>query len=457
MDLFTPTDSRPVHFVGIGGAGMSALALIARRRGVAVSGCDTDPSGAADLAAMGARIWEGHDPSHLEGVRAVVVTAAVPPGHPELERARALGLPVVPRKEALAALIGGSRSVAVSGTHGKTTTTVMATEALTAAGLAPTGIAGGRVSAWGGNARLGSDDLFVVEADEYDQAFLTLHPTVAIVNNVEPDHLECYGSMAALEDAFVEFAGRAETAVVSADDAGAQLVAERLGRGVRRFGLAEDADVRIADVAQYADRTEATVRWRDGRTLRLRLRVPGVHNLRNAVAALAATDAVGGDVARAAGALAEFAGVGRRFERLGEHAGVAVVDDYAHHPSELAATLAAARQAYPGRRLVAVFQPHLYSRTAAYGQAMGEALAAADLVVVTEVYAAREQPMAGVSGRQVAEAARRAGADARFEPTRADVGRRVYEALAPGDVVLTLGAGDITRVGPELVRWLGAA
>jgi len=457
MDLFTPTDSRPVHFVGIGGAGMSALALIARRRGVAVSGCDTDPSGAADLAAMGARIWEGHDPSHLEGVRAVVVTAAVPPGHPELERARALGLPVVPRKEALAALIGGSRSVAVSGTHGKTTTTVMATEALTAAGLAPTGIAGGRVSAWGGNARLGSDDLFVVEADEYDQAFLTLHPTVAIVNNVEPDHLECYGSMAALEDAFVEFAGRAETAVVSADDAGARLVAERLGRGVRRFGLAEDADVRIADVAQYADRTEATVRWRDGRTLRLRLRVPGVHNLRNAVAALAATDAVGGDVARAAGALAEFAGVGRRFERLGEHAGVAVVDDYAHHPSELAATLAAARQAYPGRRLVAVFQPHLYSRTAAHGQAMGEALAAADLVVVTEVYAAREQPMAGVSGRQVAEAARRAGADARFEPTRADVGRRVYEALAPGDVVLTLGAGDITRVGPELVRWLGAA
>ena len=457
MDLFTPTDSRPVHFVGIGGAGMSALALIARRRGVAVSGCDTDPSGAADLAAMGARIWEGHDPSHLEGVRAVVVTAAVPPGHPELERARALGLPVVPRKEALAALIGGSRSVAVSGTHGKTTTTVMATEALTAAGLAPTGIAGGRVSAWGGNARLGSDDLFVVEADEYDQAFLTLHPTVAIVNNVEPDHLECYGSMAALEDAFVEFAGRAETAVVSADDAGARLVAGRLGRGVRRFGLAEDADVRIADVAQYADRTEATVRWRDGRTLRLRLRVPGVHNLRNAVAALAATDAVGGDVARAAGALAEFAGVGRRFERLGEHAGVAVVDDYAHHPSELAATLAAARQAYPGRRLVAVFQPHLYSRTAAHGQAMGEALAAADLVVVTEVYAAREQPMAGVSGRQVAEAARRAGADARFEPTRADVGRRVYEALAPGDVVLTLGAGDITRVGPELVRWLGAA
>jgi UDP-N-acetylmuramate--alanine ligase len=457
MNLFTPTDSRPVHFVGIGGAGMSALALIACRRGVVVSGCDTDPAGAADLTAMGARVWQGHDPAHLEGARAVVVSAAVPASHPELERARALGLPVVPRKEALAALIGTARSVAVSGTHGKTTTTVMTTEALTAAGLSPTGIAGGRVSEWGGNARVAGDDLFVVEADEYDKAFLTLYPTVAIVNNVEPDHLECYGSMAALEDAFAEFAGRAATAIVSADDPGARLIAGRLGRGVVRFGFGAEADVGITDTAQHADRTEATIRWRDGRSVRLRLRVPGVHNLRNAVAALAATDAIGGSLDRAAAALADFGGVGRRFERLGEHGGVAVVDDYAHHPSELAATLAAARQAYPGRRLVAVFQPHLYSRTAAHGAAMGEALAAADLVVVTEVYAAREQPIAGVSGRQVMEAARRAGADARFEPSRPDVGRRVYEALEPGDVVLTLGAGDITRVGPELVRWLGAA
>jgi UDP-N-acetylmuramate--alanine ligase len=457
MNLFTPTDRRPVHFIGIGGAGMSALALIAFRRGVVVSGCDTDASGAADLAAMGVPVLQGHDPSHLDGARAVIVTAAVSATHPELARARALGLPVVPRKAALAELIGDARSVAVAGTHGKTTTTVMSTEALTAAGLAPTGIAGGRVSAWGGNARLAGDDLFVVEADEYDQAFLALHPTVAIVNNVEPDHLECYGSMAALEDAFVEFAGRAETAVVSADDGGARLVAGRLHRPARRFGFADDADIRIADMTQYADRTEATVRFPRGRTLPVRLRVPGVHNLRNAVAALGAVDAMGGDLSRAAAALAEFAGVGRRFERLGEHHGVAVVDDYAHHPSELVATLAAARQAYPGRRLVAVFQPHLYSRTAAHGEAMGQALAAADLVLVTEIYAAREQPMEGVSGRQVADAARRAGADARFEPARAEVGRRVYEALVPGDVVLTLGAGDITRVGPELVRWLDAA
>jgi len=457
MALFNPSDKRTVHFMGIGGAGMSALALIACRRGVAVSGCDTDPAGAADLVALGARVVQGHDPSHLDGVRALVVTAAVSPGHPELERARELGIPIVPRKAALAELIVGTQAVGVSGTHGKTTTTVMTTEALTASGLSPTGIAGGRVSSWGGNARVGGDNLFVVEADEFDQAFLTLHPTVAIVNNVEPDHLECYGSMAALEDAFVEFAGRARIAIINADDPGAQQVGGRLGTTVRRFGCSRAADIRISDVLQQAASTEARLLWWDGRETRLRVKVPGLHNLRNAVAALAAVDALGGSLEPAAAALAEFQGVGRRFERLGEFAGVAVVDDYAHHPSELVATLSAARQAFPGRRLVAVFQPHLYSRTAAHGRAMGEALAVADLVFVTEIYPAREQPIAGVSGQQVADAAERAGADARFQPSRADVGRNVYRELRPGDVVLTLGAGDITRVAPELVRWLSAA
>jgi UDP-N-acetylmuramate--alanine ligase len=457
MALFNPTDKRTVHFMGIGGAGMSALALIACRRGVAVSGCDTDPTGAADLAALGVRIAQGHDAAHLSGVRAVVVTAAVAAGHPELERARELGLPIVPRKVALAELIEGARAVGISGTHGKTTTTVMTTEALTAAGLNPTGIAGGRVSSWGGNARVAGDDLFVVEADEYDKAFLTLYPTVTVVNNVEPDHLECYGSLTALEDAFVEFAGRGRVAIVNADDAGARRVGERVGTTVRRFGSAPDADITIGDVVQHADLTEARIGWRDGRSVMLRLQVPGLHNLGNAVAALGVVDALGGALEPAADALGEFRGVGRRFERLGEFAGVAVVDDYAHHPSELAATLSAARQAFPGRRLVAVFQPHLYSRTAAHGEAMGQALAAADLVIVTEIYPAREQPIAGVSGQQVAVAAERAGANAHFEPTRADVSRTVYQALKAGDVVLTLGAGDITRVAPELVRWLSAA
>ncbi len=457
MELFNPADPRPVHFMGIGGAGMSALALIARRRGVVVSGCDTDPSGAADVALLGAEIVAGHSPSHVDGARAIVVTAAVAVGHPEVARAAALGIPVVPRKVALAQLIAGARSVAIAGTHGKTTTTVMTTEALAAAGLAPTGIAGGRVGAWGGNARIEGDALFVVEADEYDQAFLTLHPTVAVVNNVEPDHLECYGSMQALESAFAQFAGRAETALVSADDAGARALASRLTNRVLRFGLSSDADVRADEVVLDAGQTTARVRWTDGRSAHLRLQVPGLHNLRNALGALGAVAALDADVAKAAAALAEFQGVGRRFERHGEFGGVAVVDDYAHHPSELVATLAAARQAYPGRRLVAVFQPHLYSRTAQHGHAMGEALGAADLVFVTEIYGAREQPMDGVSGRQVAAAATASGADTRFEPARDAVGRHVFDALRPGDVVLTLGAGDITRVAPELVRWLSSA
>jgi len=461
MALFDSADRRPVHFMGIGGAGMSGLALIACRRGVTVTGCDADPTGADDLAAMGVAVAAGHSPSHVEGVRAVVHTAAIPEDHPELARARALGVPVVPRKVALAELVSGRPVLAVSGTHGKTTTTVMATEALAAMGVNPTGIAGGRVATWGGNARIGDDQSFVVEADEYDKAFLTLSPSVAIVNNVEPDHLECYGSFDALEDAFVEFASRANAVFACVDDPGARRVAERLagGRAIHGFGLAESADYRIAEVSQTPTETSAVVRFPDGKALPIRLQVPGLHNLRNATAALASAHAFGPgkDVRPALAALRAFAGVGRRFERLGEFGGVEIVDDYAHHPSELVATLAAARQAFPGRRLIAVFQPHLFSRTAAHGVAMGEALARADLVVVTEVYAAREQPIPGVSGRQVADAAERAGADAIFEADRSGLGRRVLGLVRRGDVVLTLGAGDITRVGRELVQWLRAA
>jgi UDP-N-acetylmuramate--alanine ligase len=458
MALFDSADRRPVHFMGIGGAGMSGLALIACRRGVVVSGCDADPSGAQDLVSLGVSVSTGHSPTHVEGARAVVYTAAVKPDHPELARARALGVPVVPRKVALAELVAGRAVLAVSGTHGKTTTTVMATEALAAAGCDPTGIAGGRVGSWNGNARIAGDAVFVVEADEYDQAFLTLHPTVALVNNVEPDHLECYGSVAALEDAFVEFASRAELVLVGADDPGALRVAARVGAKARSFGLGPAADIRITEVTQAAAETSARVTLPGMDPLTVRLQVPGLHNLRNAVGALAATlHLAPGGVEPALAALYRFRGVGRRFERLGEFGGVEIVDDYAHHPSELVATLAAARQAFPGRRLVAVFQPHLFSRTAAHGVAMGEALAEADVVVVTEVYAAREEPIPGVTGRQVAEAAERAGGSAIFEPDRAGLGRRVLDLLLPGDVVLTLGAGDITRVGAELIQWLRAA
>jgi UDP-N-acetylmuramate--alanine ligase len=442
--------------MGIAGAGMSALALIARRRGVTITGCDPDPAGAADLVALGAQVWQGHDPAHLTGVRAVIVTAAVPPDHPELARARAMGLPVVPRKQALAELVAVGRTVGIAGTHGKSTTTVMTTEALAAAGLAPTGLAGGRVSSWGGNARPGADRLFVVESDEYDQAFLALHPSIAVINNIEADHLECYGSLAALEEAFAIFAGRAERVLAGSDDPGAQRLAARLGARVWRFGL-RDADIHITNISQSPAGSQADVRFPDGRRVTLRLRVPGIHNLRNATAALGVVAALAAPIEPALEALAAYNGLGRRFERLGEINGVEVVDDYAHHPTELVATLAAARQAFPGRRLVAVFQPHLYSRTSEHGQAMGVALSVADLVIVADVYGAREQPMPGITGALVAEAAMQAGAVTIYEPDRSRLTERVQEAIRPGDLVLTLGAGDVTRVGRELVQCLPAA
>ncbi|MEO8635475.1 MAG: UDP-N-acetylmuramate--L-alanine ligase [Gemmatimonadales bacterium] len=457
--------------MGIAGAGMSALALIARRRGVPVTGCDPDPSGAADVATLGATVQTGHDPAHVEGARAVVVTAAVRPDHPELERARALGIPVVPRKVALAELVAAGEVVAIAGTHGKSTTTVMATEALTAAGLSPTGLAGGRVDAWGGNAKLGGDRLFVVEADEYDQAFLTLTPTVAVINNVEADHLECYGSLEALEAAFDTFAGRAKRVLIGSDDPGAIRVTQMLrrtdsqadgggdGPGLWRFGF-ENADLTISEVEQEPGGSRATVTLPDRRKVTLRLSVPGIHNLRNATAALGAVLALGGPLGPALDALASYTGLGRRFERLGDARGISFVDDYAHHPTELVATIAAARQAFPGRRLVAVFQPHLFSRTAAHGTAMGVALAAADVALVTEIYAAREQPMPGISGRSVAEAAEAEGkgsVQVLFEPDKSRLHDRLLELARPGDIIITLGAGDITRVGRELVQWLRAA
>jgi UDP-N-acetylmuramate--alanine ligase len=422
-----------------------------------VTGSDTDISGAGDLVAAGARVYAGHAADQVGDARAVVASAAIAPGQVEVAAAMARGIPVVPRKEALAGLIGEARCVGIAGTHGKTTTTVMATEAVLAAGFEVTGIAGGRVAAWGGNARIGGDDLYVVEADEYDQAFLTLTPTIAVVNNVESDHLECYGSLEALEGAFVTFAGRAARALVGNDSPGADRVAGRLSsERTWRFGPgAPDLGIGAIETAPGETRAQVTLPGR--RAVPLRLQVPGVHNLRNATAALGVVVALGGDPEPALEALAAFRGVGRRFDRQGEFRGIAIVDDYAHHPTELRATLAAARQAYPGRRLVAAFQPHLYSRTAEHGDAMGEALAGADLAVITDVYGAREAPLPGVTGERVVDAARRRGASVVYEPSRGALGERVASLLRSGDVLLTLGAGDITRLGSEVRERLGSA
>jgi len=438
---------------------MSALALVALRRGVKVTGCDRDAnvggaSAVEDVRRGGGVVFAGHEARHVEGARAVVVSSAVPQDHPELVRARELKVPVVRRAEALAAAVSLGEVVGIAGTHGKTTTTVMTTEALAAAGRDPTGIAGGRVSSWGGNARIGGDDLFVVEADEYDKSFLALTPQVAVINNVEADHLECYGSVESLEEAFAQFASPARRVIVGGDDPAAVRVALATRRPVWKVGLGDAADVRVAVLERAAERTVAAVTLPTGQRVELRLGVPGLHNVRNATAALAVCVELGVSLDPVLEALASFRGVGRRFDLVGEAGGVVVVDDYAHHEAEIAATLDGARQAYPGRRLVAAFQPHLYSRTAAHGEAMGRALAAADVVVVTEVYAAREQPMEGVSGQQVAEAASGSGADVRWVPERRRLAPELAAIARPGDVVVTMGAGDITQAGRELMALL---
>lgn len=456
MTLINDGDPRPIHFMGIAGAGMSALAELFRRRGAAVNGCDIAPEGATDLDRAGISVLTGHDPAHVEHSRAVVVTSAVPKDHPELLRARALGIPIVRRAEALGDAVTGGTLVAVAGTHGKTTTTAMATEALAAAGLSPTGLAGGRVSAWQGNLRAGGNALFVVEADEYDRSFLALTPRIAVVTNVEADHLDIYDGLADICRAFEQFLAPAQTVIVCADDAGARSLtvpgdADRLTYGIG----SETSRLSAHEILSVEGRLRFLVRLDGAELGELALRVPGVHNVRNALAALGTGIALGATLEQLRRGLEAFEGVERRFQRLGAVRGVQVVDDYAHHPTEITATLDAARAAFPGRRLIAAFQPHLFTRTRDFADAFGEALARADLVFLTEIYPAREQPLPGVTSALVADALRRVGKVPAWVGDRSTLADAIAAVATDGDVVLTLGAGDITRTGTELLQRLG--
>lgn len=458
--LLTGDDPRPVHFVGIAGAGMSALAELLVRRGVRVQGTDASPEGAAGLQALGIAV-SAHDPARVPGARAVVFSSAIAVGHPELQAARAAGIPLVRRAEALAAAVAGGPLVGISGTHGKTTTTVMTTEALRAAGADPTGVVGGRVPSWGGNLRLGGP-CAVVEADEYDRSFLALTPQVAVVLNVEADHLDIYRDVADIEGAFAQFLAPARTIVRCADDPGAMRLSIRSGQEDLAYAAAApgtpDSAVGARLVARHLVLDAAGARFTaelDGRACGdVRLQVPGVHNVRNALAALGAGIALGFEVPALAEGLAAFRGVDRRFQRLGEARGVLVVDDYAHHPTEVRATLAAARHAFPGRRLQVVFQPHLYSRTRDFAAAFAEALGAADQVWLCDIYGAREAPDPTVTADMIA----RDLPPGRLAWTgpRAQVVAPLVDAVQDGDVVLTVGAGDVTAVGPALLAALRA-
>ncbi len=450
--LLDRTDSRPVHFVGIAGAGMSALAELFIRRGHAVTGCDTHPAGARDLSRLGVQVLDGHDPSHVDGSREVVVTSAVPRDHPELRRARELGIPVTRRAEALARAVSGGELVGIAGTHGKTTTTVMTTEALASAGLEPTGVVGGRVGAWNGNLSAGSERLFVVEADEYDRSFLALAPTVAVVTNIEADHLDIYpGGIAEICEAFAQFVSGARTIVLCADDPGARGLSPPNSAEVIRYGTQSSGARLIAtNLASANGGTQCTVSY-DGKVLgKLALAVPGLHNVRNALAAVASGIALGVTLESMSAGLAAFSGVERRFQRLGEVAGIAIVDDYAHHPTAILAALEAARAAFPQRRIVAVFQPHLYSRTRDFYVEFASALAMADVVYLCDLYPARELPIEGVSSALIANAMARAGKVPAWQGSRSESAAALRDSVTEGDVVITIGAGDITRTGLEL-------
>jgi UDP-N-acetylmuramate--alanine ligase len=458
MPLIAPDDPRPVHFVGIAGAGMSALAELFVRRGVRVTGCDANPGATDDLLRAGIEVIAGHDPAHVESARALVVTSAMKRDHPELLRARELGIPVIRRAEALGEAVSGGRLVGIAGTHGKTTTTVMTTEALAAAGLRPTGIVGGRVGAWGGNMKPGGESLFVVESDEYDRSFLALSPTIAVVTNVEADHLDIYTDLADIRQAFAQFVSGAQTIVLCGDDPGATTLDVPTGARVIRYGLdGSSGDLRARDVRPSNGGQDFEVVF-EGRSLgRVTLGVPGAHNVRNALAAIASGLALGATVDRMAAGLASFGGVERRFQRLGERRGVTVVDDYAHHPTEIRATLEAARAAFPGRRLIAAFQPHLFSRTRDFAGDFGAALAGADVVFLTEIYPAREQPIPGVTADLIGRAIRGANGTIGWRGDRSMLADALAATVRDKDVVLTIGAGDITRTGPELLDRLGRA
>ncbi|WP_138442955.1 UDP-N-acetylmuramate--L-alanine ligase [Sinomonas susongensis] len=446
-----------VHFIGVGGVGMSAVARVMLARGVPVSGSDAkDLPVMRDLSALGGRIAVGYDAANLGDAETVVAGSAIRPDNPELAQARARGLAVLHRSEALAATMAGSRVLAVAGTHGKTTTTSMAMWMLRGAGLDPSFAIGANVPALGVNAAHGSTDIFVAEADESDASFLNYRPLVEIITNVEADHLDHYGTAEAVHAAFDEFAGLLPSEgvlVACGDDPGARGVAGRrrtaLGGRPRvlLYGTSPDADVRL--VAQPAG-GGWDLEW-EGGSVQLPLSVPGTHNALNAAAAFAAVVVgLGAEPDAAAASIATFSGAARRFELKGEARGVRVYDDYAHHPTEVRAALDAARGVAGEGRVHVLFQPHLFSRTRAFARQFAAALSGADSVRVLDIYPAREDPIPGVTSRLVTDALP-AGS---YAPSAADAVAELAAIAAPGDILLTVGAGDVTALGPALVKAL---
>ncbi|MCD4747758.1 MAG: UDP-N-acetylmuramate--L-alanine ligase [Thermoanaerobaculales bacterium] len=443
---------RHVHFVGIGGVGMCALAEVLLDDGLAVSGCDSAESERTRrLAARGAVVALGHDPRHVAEAEALVVSAAVPVNHPELEAARSAGIPIVRRAELLAEVVRGYTSVAVAGTHGKTTTAALLTHILHKVGASPTSVVGGRVSVFDAYGRRGRGSTAVCEADEFDRAFLELEPIVAIITNVESDHLDYYGSDNELRSAFQIFAAKPPfhgSVLLCGDDPGASALAGSTRASFVTYGLGAANELRAVDLSPENATTSFTVLKGKRRLGCVRLPLAGEHNVQNALGALGAGLQLGFEFADLAEAFTDFKGVDRRFELLGSRRGVTVMDDYAHHPTEIEATLAAARQNFPERPLTVVFQPHLFSRTRDLWDDFGRVLSRVEHLVVLPIFAAREEPISGINHRMVMSSAVAHGCGDVVESGSVEETSSLIDGLLePGAVLLTLGAGDVDRVG----------
>ncbi len=461
---------RHVHFVGIGGIGMSGIAEILRSLDFDVSGSDLKGSDTTKrLEGLGVRVDVGHRAGNVQDADVVVISSAVRPDNPEVVEARARQIPVIARAEMLAELMRLKHGVAIAGSHGKTTTTSLVATVLRAAGLDPTVVVGGKVNALGSNARLGQGDILVAEADESDGSFLRLTPTVAVVTNIDPEHLDHYGTFERLQDAFVDFVERIPfygLGVLCLDHPTVQSILPRLARRHVTYGLSAQADYRAMHVSFEGLSTRFEAFRRTERLGEFVVRMPGAHNVLNTLAAIAVADEMEVPLDVVRDALASFGGVQRRFTIVGESAeGITLVDDYGHHPAEIEATLEAARRAYSGgdaygtggRRIVVAFQPHRYSRTATLFKDFARAFNRADVLLLSEIYAGGEEPIEGVRGASLADSVRAHGHhDVTFVPTRAQVTDVLEERVRPGDLVICLGAADINRCAPELLERLAA-
>ncbi|MFJ4293908.1 UDP-N-acetylmuramate--L-alanine ligase [Cupriavidus sp. NPDC089707] len=458
-----------IHFVGIGGAGMSGIAEVLLNLGYKVSGSDVGSNAATRrLASLGATVMHGHDAANVTGANAVVVSTAVSGDNPEVLAARSKRIPVVPRAVMLAELMRLKQGVAIAGTHGKTTTTSLVASVLAEGGLDPTFVIGGRLNSAGANARLGTGDFIVAEADESDASFLNLFPVIEVITNIDADHMDTYGhDFARLKQAFIEFTQRLPfygIAVLCVDDPNVREILPFMSKPVVRYGFAEDAQIRAVDARAVDGQMHFTVlRQLNGHTeppLEIVLNLPGMHNVQNALAAIAIATELEVPDAAIVKALREFHGVGRRFQRYGEVATTdgagtfTLVDDYGHHPVEMAATLAAARGAFPGRRLVLAFQPHRFTRTRDCFEDFVKVLGTVDALLLSEVYAAGESPIVAADGRALTRALRVAGkVEPVFVEQMEEMPQAILNAVRPGDVVVTMGAGSIGGVPGQLVSY----